>query len=150
MKYRSLLGAVLCLLFVLPGPGPAAAAEPNGAAETAAPRGAFARITGYTSGQGRVFGPKQRVIITRIDHEKVHGPRLFSFESNPQDLSPGRHIISVEIQVTTSTATGRLWLDAEAGKSYIVRRHIEGYGVRFWIEETDTGRVVGGVEPGDD
>jgi hypothetical protein len=150
MKYPSLLGAVLFLLFVLPGPDPAAAGEPNGAAETAAPRGASARITGYTSGQGKVFGPKQRVIITRIDHEKVHGPRLFSFESNPQDLSPGRHIISVQIYLNTSSATGRLWLEAEAGKSYIVRKRIEGYGVYFWIEETDTGRVVGGVQPGDD
>src|SRR5882724_10433078 len=104
MKYQSLLGAVLFLVFVLPGPDPAAAGPPNGAAETTAPRGAFARITGYTSGQGKVFGPKQCVIITRIDHEKVHGPRWFTSESNPQDLSPGRHIISVELDVNTSSA----------------------------------------------
>ena len=47
-------------------------------------------------------------------------------------------------------ATGTLWLDAEAGKSYIVRKRVEGYGVRFWVEDTATGQTVGGIEPGED
>ena len=150
MKYRPLLAAAMFLLFLLAGPDPAAASEPNSAAETAPSQSLFARITGYTSGHGKLFGDKQRVIITRIDHAKVHGPRMFSFESNPQDLLPGRHIISVEFSLNNSSTTGRLWLDAVAGKSYIVRKRIEGYGVHFWIEETVTGRIVGGIEPGED
>jgi hypothetical protein len=150
MKFQPLPRAALWLLLVLPGAIPAVASEPNSAAGTAPSQSLFARITGYTSGQGKLFGDKQRVIITRIDHAKVHGPRMFSFESNPQDLLPGRHIISVEFSLNNSSTTGRLWLDAEAGKSYIVRKRIEGYGVHFWIEETDTGRIVGGTEPGED
>jgi hypothetical protein len=146
---RSRLLAVALLVFVLPGPGPAVAAESNDATGHVAPR-TFARITGYTGVPGKLFSPKQRVLITHIDDTKVPGPRIFSGESNPQDLLPGRHIITVAIDVENMHATGRLWLDAQEGKSYIVRKRIQGYGVRFWIEETDTGKMVGGEEPGTD
>jgi hypothetical protein len=138
-------------LIAPPGVDLAAADEPSSAAENAVSHEATARITGYVSSEGNFFfGPKQRVVITRVDHEKVPGPRLNSFQSNAQTLSPGMHIITVEASVNNMHAGGRLWLDAQAGKSYIVRKRTVGYGVHFWIEETDTGRVVGGEQSGED
>ncbi|MFL6604790.1 MAG: hypothetical protein ACJ8R9_26125 [Steroidobacteraceae bacterium] len=150
--------ALLLWLLLLPGWNPATAQVPDKAAETApqsksdgAPvPAAVATITGYTSSKRKLLGPDQRVIITRVDHKKVRGTGLFSYKSNTETLSPGRHTIGVQLQVSALSANGRLWLDAEPGKAYIVRKRVEGYGVRFWIEEVDTGRVVGGMDSSSD
>ena len=138
--------AALSCLFVLQVVSGAAAQEPNDSAQsngTAASAG-VATITGYTN----VRDKYQRVVIMRVDQQKVQGPGFFSSKSNSATLSPGRHTIDVTLQLSDSSANGRLWLDAEAGKAYIVRKRIAGYSVQFWIEEIATGRAVGGTESG--
>ena len=46
-------------------------------------------------------------------------------------------------------ADGKIWIDCEAGKTYAIRRDIDGYKVRLWAEEEDTGKVVGGIPGGE-
>jgi len=57
---------------------------------------------------------------------------------------PGRHTFEVRFVRGTGSAEGKLWLDAAAGKTYIVRKEIKGYNIRFWIEDKESGKVVGG------
>jgi hypothetical protein len=60
-------------------------------------------------------------------------------------LSSGRHHLSLRWQASQIHATRDVWFDAEAGVDYLVRQHAEGYEVRIWIEDTRTGKHVGGV-----
>ncbi len=44
-------------------------------------------------------------------------------------------------------ANALLTLDAKAESKYIVRKLIVGGSIRFWIEDMDTGEVVGSELP---
>jgi hypothetical protein len=142
-----LRSAVLVWLFLLPGANVAeAAAQPSGT--TAAT--AVATISGSTSGTHTILtGFNQRILITRIDHKTLFLAMFLSGKPNTVTLTPGRHRIRVNLEVTGLVAIGKLWLDAEAGKAYIVRGRSERQGVQFWIEEADTGSIVGGIDPGE-
>ncbi len=62
----------------------------------------------------------------------------------PRQLAPGRHRVVIWIRTRGGDGEVPLWLDAEAGKTYLVKKEILGYGYHAWIEDQDTGRQVGG------
>jgi hypothetical protein len=138
--------ALLACLFLLPGPSATAAQEPAAGVAT---------ITGSKIGTHKFLrGLNEVVIITRIDHTPMLGTMLGAGflppNPNTETLPPGRHRLGVRFQVGNVRSSGRLWLDAEAGKAYIVRARNDGRRVFFWIEEVDTGRTVGGIDAGED
>ena len=91
----------------------------------------------------------ERTVITSIDHVPVT-VALLANANTTQTLKPGRHSIHVRFTHSRWNSNGRLWVDAEAGKAYIIHSREEGSGVRFWIEDKASGAIVGGVDTGDD
>lgn len=61
----------------------------------------------------------------------------------------GRHYFQVRFSRGQIDSYGELWLDAEQGKTYILKSMEEGSGVYFWIENEKTGERVGGVPGGE-
>lgn len=57
-------------------------------------------------------------------------------------VEPGRRYIIVRYNNEQGYAFGRLWLDAEAGKTYIVKIRIKNYSIIFWAEDEKTGETV--------
>ncbi|XLZ70585.1 hypothetical protein ABT364_01080 [Massilia sp. SR12] len=62
---------------------------------------------------------------------------------------PGRHYFSLRWAHAGVSAQGKIWIDCEAGKTYVIQRKIVGYKVRLWAEEEGTGKVVGGIPGGE-
>jgi hypothetical protein len=60
-------------------------------------------------------------------------------------MPAGRHHIGLHYDAVGSFADATLWLDAEAGVTYIARNERVVDGVRFWLEDTRTGKPVGGI-----
>ena len=64
-------------------------------------------------------------------------------------VTPGRHYLDLHYTYMNSFAWGQVWFDAEAGKTYVIRKQITGYSVRFWVEEEETGKLAGGIPGGE-
>lgn len=64
-------------------------------------------------------------------------------------VKPGRHYLNLRYTYGPTFADGRVWFDAEAGKTYIIHRKATGYQIAFWMEELGTGKVVGGIPGGE-
>lgn len=62
---------------------------------------------------------------------------------------PGRHHFTLRYDHGNSFSFGNIWFDAEAGKTYLIRRKILGYNIRMWVEENDLHTVVGGLADGE-
>jgi hypothetical protein len=109
-----------------------------------------ATITGSESGTHKILrGFNERVILTSVDHHVV-GTNLLLALNVTKTLTPGRHTLGVRYTQGTWVSHAHLWLDAEPGKAYVVRGFSASHGVNFRIEEADTGRVVGGIDAGED
>ena len=89
----------------------------------------------------------QEIYITRVDDASTYRLCWNISLCWPKQalLPPGRHHLQLHYEMIAVYANALLWLDAEPGQSYIVRRKLEGYGVRLWVEEVGTGKVVGGI-----
>lgn len=94
-------------------------------------------------------GLDKRLYIVDIDGKNTFdlGSALFANQSHPERawVEPGRHYVRVLYEYFGSYAHGNLWLDAEAGKVYRIKKRAEGYQVFFWIVEQESGEPVGGV-----
>lgn len=98
-------------------------------------------------------GLDQRLYISKIDNEGTFS-FFYSIISNqmfPESayVLPGRHYISINYRNLNWYANGQLWLDAEKGETYIVRKAMKNYEIRFWIENERTGKLVGGIPGGE-
>ena len=105
-----------------------------------------ARITGDTErAHGMLRGFDQQVGITSLDGKSLF--RMGWDTDFPESLiiTPGKHVIGVRYMYMNAYANGTIWLDAESEKSYIIRKQPHNYSVSFWVEETDTGKRVGGI-----
>jgi len=91
----------------------------------------------------------ERCIITSVDHIPL-ALQLLVNANTTQTLKPGRHFIHVRYTHSRWNSSGRLWVDAEAGKAYVIHAQSEYSGVRFWIEDKASGAIVGGVDTGDE
>ena len=60
-------------------------------------------------------------------------------------MRPGRRHISLRWSHDRSYASATLWFDAEPGVTYLVRQRVKDRGVLLWIEDTRTGKPVGGI-----
>jgi hypothetical protein len=85
------------------------------------------------------------VQIATVDNKQTS----WMFSRMPQSVlvEPGRRSIVVRYKNGESYAFGRLWLNAEMGKTYIVKTHIKNYSIIFRVEDEQTGENVG-VNPG--
>jgi len=102
----------------------------------------------------KLFG----LIIERFMIMKIDGKSTFSLarsltadqEYAQQALvKSGRHYLDVKYALRRGYASGDLWFDAEAGKTYVVRKAVRRRGIIFWIEEKESGKVVGGIPGGE-
>jgi hypothetical protein len=111
---------------------------------------AVATITGSEFGPHKILrGFNEKVVLTSIDHKLIAYQLILALNTT-KTLTPGRHTLHVRYTQGTLVSRGSLWLDAEAGKAYVVRGHADSRGVLFRIEEVATGRIVGGIDPGED
>jgi hypothetical protein len=100
---------------------------------------------------------ENRVFIMSIDDKSTATLWGFLTDNEPYAeiacVRPGRHHLNLKYKSADPTfgffAFGRVWFDAEAGKNYFVRDRIKGYTVEFWMEESETGKVVGGLPGGE-
>jgi len=92
------------------------------------------------------------VMITAVDGKSTEDAvrkYLFPGMEAPEKVmvQPGRRYLSVRWRLNRSWANGKLWLDAEAGKSYVVHKTFLPDGkARFWIAEGPSGKTVGGID----
>jgi hypothetical protein len=111
------------------------------------PREKIARILGSNDQERGVT-----VSIIEIDNKA-----LSSFKFNRPikvNVLPGIHVLKVRYErvsfsryqmplpFQTIVTEGDLELTAEASKNYLIKASSKGYGVKFWIEEAGTGKVV--------
>ena len=109
-----------------------------------------ARISGDSETAHKFWkGLDQRVFITKLDGKSQFRLSLTSDYPQTVIVVPGRHYLDVQYRLFNMFANGKLWLDAEAGKSYLIKKKQRQYAVSLWIEEADSGRVVGGVPGGE-
>ena len=98
-------------------------------------------------------GLNQKVFIAAIDGKSTYtiGGSLTDTEPYAEAayVKPGRHYLDLKYRYFDSFASGKVWFDAEAGGSYIIRRKVKGYAIVFWVEDLGTGKVVGGIPGGE-
>jgi hypothetical protein len=89
--------------------------------------------------------------ISKVDGKNTGTGLLRSTYPSAVRLAPGRHTVNLDYRSMGNQPTGGvLWFDAEAGKAYEAKFAVMGRGVDLWIEESATGRRVGGVGNGGD
>ena len=64
-------------------------------------------------------------------------------------VKPGERFIDVRLKKGQTYAFGRLKLNAEMGKTYIVKTRIKNYSIIFWVEDEKTGEWAGGTPIGE-
>ncbi len=107
--------------------------------------------TAVLNGNSRHAGPwdTMGLAISRVDGKGQGGGLFLMRFPLGVRLMPGKHSITLTYRTFNSEASSDLWFIAEAGKAYSARMDGGYSSVRFWIEETATGRVVGGINNGD-
>ncbi|TMP38587.1 hypothetical protein [Pseudoalteromonas rubra] len=90
-------------------------------------------------------GLDQRVVIKSLNGEMLALPGNISPAPDVLNVNKGVHTIEVQYRHKNTFANGCVWVDAKAGSSYLIRRKVVDYAVTFWIENTDTNEVVGGI-----
>ena len=96
-----------------------------------------AKIVGIKKGTHVIFaGLNEQVGIHEVDGEPTFSFWSSSLDPVPKEVYvlPGKHEILVRYDHMGNFAWGRLSLDAEAGKTYVIRMASEASGYRFWIE----------------
>jgi hypothetical protein len=134
----------------------ASAQETGNAAQTVTQTSGSTAVSGVATITGSEFGThkilrgfNERVVLTSVDH-KLIGSNILLALNVTKSLTPGRHKVHVSYTRGTLVSGASLWLDAEVGKAYVVRAHGERGGIQFRIEEVATGKIVGGIDPGED
>lgn len=126
-----------------------AATRPCLAVEDPAPLQADA-TSAVLNGDARNTGlwDSMGLVIVSLDGKSL-GKGLFGarYPSSVR-LTPGRHAVRLAYRTPTYTASGDMWLDAEAGKAYSIRLDHNGGAIHMWMAETATGRPVGGLDDG--
>jgi hypothetical protein len=97
-------------------------------------------------GSGLFFQSKTaRLFITKLDGKSLSKFSVKQPFPESMALTPGRHEMSFSYQHFGTYANTTLWLVAEEGKSYTAKKRVDGNAVAIWIEETSTGKIVGGI-----
>jgi hypothetical protein len=90
------------------------------------------------------------VTIVTLDGKDQHYGLIHINYPTSIRLTPGRHRIRLGYEDNIWGAYTDLWLEAEAGKAYAGRAQVNpDRTVHLWIEEADTGRLVGGIDGGE-
>ncbi|WP_046003038.1 hypothetical protein [Pseudoalteromonas rubra] len=90
-------------------------------------------------------GLDQRVVIKSLNGEMLALPGNIYPAPDVLKVTSGVHKIEVQYRHQNSYADGCVWVDAIAGNTYLIRRKLVNYAVTFWVENTDTNEVVGGI-----
>jgi len=131
-----------------PASAPVAAQETAGVTEKpAASEYSLATISGSVSKERTLFGgPVQRVHITCIDDIEVSDILSVSFEPKKHTLPAGKHHICVKALNNRAESSGKLWITAEPGKTYVIRQRPAAYTVYFWVEDAATHQSVANTQ----
>ncbi|WP_457097786.1 hypothetical protein [Lysobacter sp. P5_B9] len=95
----------------------------------------------------------RKVFITQLDGKSLYRMGWTTEYPEAMRIWPGTHSIGVRYLHSSmggpvvNYANALLTLDAKAESKYIVRKLIVGGSIRFWIEDMDTGEVVGSELP---
>ena len=98
--------------------------------------------------RGRAFA-SQRIDIEQVDDKPTLATAegIMSSSSGAQAvyMLPGKHTLRLRYRGPGTAVRANLWLEGEAGGSYLVKVDQQGDGVRIWIEDEKTGKPAGGV-----
>ena len=89
----------------------------------------------------------RRLYITHVDDVSTNNFCFNWPDCHAQEVrvAPGRRYLKLRYAHLNGFAVGTVWLDADAGRKYVVRKRISGYALQFWVEDATTGRTVGGI-----
>ena len=90
--------------------------------------------------------PAGSVAIKKIDGMKPSSSTWILRHRSPLEIAPGKHTLDLDYIFGTSSGDMSLWFIAEPGIKYIVRGKVTGYKFLLWVEEFDSGKVVGGLK----
>ena len=125
-----------------------ASVPPNNQAHAAHPAKKSIHVVTESQNNHTLFAAlDQRVYITHVDNASTntlcfHWPDCYAQEVF---VAPGRHYLKLKYAYFNTFANGTVWFDAQEGRSYMIRRRASGNGVQLWVEDTTTGRRVGGI-----
>jgi len=85
------------------------------------------------------------VAITKLDGKNLFDPSIQYSYPQVAYLTPGPHTIHVRYFYPFIEADGCLQLDAIAGETYFIRKRTMDDGIRIWLENANTGAVVGSI-----
>ena len=108
----------------------------------------LAVLKGETKGEKGFFvSTREHTYISYVSNMPTHK----FFDPVPENIlvEPGRHYLQVNYRGPKGEAFSKVWLDAERGKTYIVKAKEKGGRAFFWIEDEETGKPVGGIPGGE-
>jgi hypothetical protein len=97
-----------------------------------------------------LFGALESAGIQQIDNTIVF---VADDPSTEVHVLPGKHDIDAYYATSGGMTIARasLWLVTEPGKIYVVKgKDVGGGKARVWIEEAETGKIVGGIKGSED
>ncbi|USD33769.1 MULTISPECIES: hypothetical protein [Vibrio] len=104
----------------------------------------YATITTQTEKNNKIFSNlDQRLVITKHNDKSLLG--LIDPYPDVLHVKEGMQSLSVQYTHLNQYANGCLWIDAKAGENYIIKREVKNYSVGFWVENTKTQEMVGGI-----
>lgn len=107
-------------------------------------RSSHAVIIADTERDHGIFaGLDYRMYFIFLDDEDLFDIMRNEFHPETLSVNPGPHKIVVQLAHRNWRSYGCLLLDAEAGETYIVKRELRNYSVRFWAERVRGGDPVG-------
>lgn len=112
------------------------------------PPAEVAWIRGMKLGEHTIaIGFNEQVRILEVDGENVHSIRQFFGQPGVREIAvlPGKHSLLVQYVHMNLRGNGKIWLVAEAGRSYTVQALRKGYSVLFVAVDDVTKKPVGGI-----
>jgi hypothetical protein len=98
------------------------------------------------AGQEAFRSRDPEVRISCVDGASTGQSVLLSGRRYPAEIlvQPGRHYVRVLYKASNSSLEAPLWVDAQAGHTYSIRRQVRGYGIHFWLADAASGEDAAG------
>jgi hypothetical protein len=88
----------------------------------------------------------ERIEITEVDGKRTYNPLYLPGMPTEAFLLPGKHTLKITwSRAGILAADTCIDVDVAAGKTYLIHKQLQGYGVSLWLVDKSTGAVVGNI-----
>ena len=103
--------------------------------------------------QARLIGPKDNIgefLITCVNGDSMYRwyPKYDNGRRHPNDLwiHTGKNYFLAEYTTQDEAKKAvHMWVNAEQGHTYVLKKKLEGYSINIWLEDATLGSKVGSV-----